>query len=113
MASSPSIRRRAPALRIPRPTTHSARALLETSNAHGRSGLVQSRLLGIARDHLPRLLVLLSLVITICLCAVLGSMAAGESSSAFPQPTLYRLKIDGSFPEPFFPKDNPLTEQGI
>lgn len=55
------------------------------------------------------------------LCAVvafactlsLGRLAAQSAASTTKKPTLYRLKIDGSFPEPSFPQDNQLTEEGV
>ena len=45
--------------------------------------------------------------------AFLGHVMAQGTVGIMKPPTLYRLKIDAAFPEPLFPKDNQLTEQGI
>ncbi len=44
--------------------------------------------------------------------ATLSALAAAPFA-AKPAPTLYRLKINETFPEPNFPADNPLTEEGV
>jgi cytochrome c peroxidase len=43
---------------------------------------------------------------------LLGQLTA-QPTEVFPKPKLYRLTIDASFPEPTFPADNPLTEEGV